>query len=84
VATGGNGNLSLAAGVSFDNIVNVPSSEVPGDDRIEPTSPGTSYLFEKITDDTPAVGGRMPLGLDPLSAGEIDTIEDWITSGAPE
>jgi hypothetical protein len=82
--TDGNAQLGLGLGDSFDNIVDEPSTEVPARDRIEPTNPGLSYLYEKITDDTPTDGVRMPFGSTPLNNADTTTIQDWITSGAPE
>ncbi len=43
--------------------------------------PDESPLFDKIANETPAHGARMPFGLDPLSEGDIHTIEEWIEGG---
>lgn len=40
-----------------------------------------SLLYEKVSKDSPAEGGRMPQG-GTLTADEIKTIGDWITQGA--
>ena len=48
---------------------------------MEPGNPDDSYLVQKI-EGTAAVGGRMPLGGQPLSADTIAAIRQWITDGA--
>jgi hypothetical protein len=85
--TGGSmsGGLSLSAGVSYANIVNEPSDDVPGMDRIEPNSPSNSYLWRKLQNTHIAAGGSgvaMPQGSFPLDTVDLDTIEDWINEGA--
>jgi hypothetical protein len=72
----------LSAGNAFGNIVGVDSLEVPSRKRVQPGDPDASYLFEKVSQERPAVGERMPLGASPLSSGEIATIRQWIAQGA--
>jgi hypothetical protein len=77
--------MNLSAGQAYANTVNVPSNELPGMDRIEPGDPDQSYLVNKIQGTQGDVGGsgqRMPLGGDPLSDTDINTIRAWITAGA--
>ena len=77
--------MNLSAGQAYANTVNVPSNELPSMDRIEPGDPDQSYLVNKIQGTQGDVGGsgqRMPLGGDPLSEADIDTIRAWITAGA--
>lgn len=76
---------NLSAGQAFASIVNVPSNQVPRLFRVEPSDPDSSYLVIKVLGEAAQVGGtdtRMPLGLDPLSAAQIDTIRSWIAAGA--
>ena len=73
--------LRLEEGMSHAMLVNVPSLEVPALLRVEPGNPDDSYLVQKI-EGTAAVGGRMPLGGQPLSADTIAAIRQWITDGA--
>jgi mono/diheme cytochrome c family protein len=73
--------LDLTADESYGDLVNVNSTEVPAQKRVLPGDAANSYLHEKITDDTPAVGSRMPPG-SALSAADIATITNWINSGA--
>ena len=48
---------------------------------VEACSPSTSLLFDKVANETPTKGSRMPLG-SALSQDLIDVIERWITEGA--
>ena len=73
--------LRLEEGMSHAMLVNVPSLEVPALLRVEPGNPDDSYLVQKI-EGTAAVGGRMPLGGQPLSQETIAAIRQWITDGA--
>jgi len=77
--------MSLVAGQTFANTVNVPANELASMDRIEPNQPDQSYLVRKIEGTQAAAGGsgaRMPLGGAALSQSDIDTIRGWITAGA--
>jgi hypothetical protein len=73
----------LAAGFAYSNIVNVPSREVPSDDRVAPGNLAQSYLYQKITAQQ-SVGSYMPPPStnDVLMASEIATIKSWILQGA--
>ncbi|MBX7150574.1 hypothetical protein K1X84_02960 [bacterium] len=77
------GGMSLEAGVSYKNIVNVPSNENGQLRRIAPNAPTDSYLFRKILqerDHWPYAEDGMPLDADKLSTNEINTIKEWINS----
>ncbi|HEY3227401.1 MAG TPA: Ig-like domain-containing protein [Planctomycetota bacterium] len=50
--------------------------------RVVPGDASTSFLWNKISEPTPACGVRMPFGQTPLSAGNQDIIFDWIEEGA--
>jgi len=74
-------NLTSAQ-ASFDNLVNVPSLEVPGAIRVLPGDPDNSDLIHKI-EGTAAVGDRMPAGSpNPLDPAIIAEIRQWIADGA--
>ena len=75
--------LRLDAANSYDDLVDVPSQEVPSLKRVDPGDPDNSYLVQKI-EGTAAVGGRMPLGGSRLPQEEIDLIRQWIGQGAEE
>lgn len=49
--------------------------------RVRPCDCESSLLFLKTTS-SPPFGDRMPLGEDPLGAGEMATICEWINQGA--
>ena len=81
--------LDLAAGVSYDATVNVPSRQDSSLDLIRPGSLSGSYLWLKI--DPPSGQGlvQMPLGcpgIPPaggcLTAMELAAIQQWITECA--
>ncbi len=72
---------NLTEGEAFDNIVGVPSTQVPELLRVDPGNPDDSYLVRKV-EGTASVGERMPLGMAPLSAETIQTLREWISEGA--
>ncbi len=75
--------LSLVAGQTHSNTVNVPSVEQPSLDRIEPGSPEQSYLWRKVTRDPSVTGAFMPIGAPPLNQTQLDLLRSWIEAGAP-
>jgi hypothetical protein len=54
--------------------------------RVAPGDPAHSYLVHKLTDSDLCQGAPMPKGIDgpwqPLDADKLQTIYDWICSGA--
>ena len=77
-------DLSLAKGDSHGALVGVESSQAAGKLRVEPFSPASSLLLDKVSNDPPAVGERMPLNEAPLSPSQIDLIRAWIEAGAED
>lgn len=73
--------LILDAQHSYSLLVNVPSTEVPSIQRVDPGNPGSSYLIMKLEGHA-AVGAQMPLDETPLPASTIAFITQWITDGA--
>ena len=71
--------LRLEAGVSYAQLVGVPSVEAPDVLRVAPGDPDASYLVHKIEG---RAGERMPLGGPPLPQATIDVIRQWIVDGA--
>lgn len=70
---------------AYANLVNMASTEAAGLDRVEPGSPGDSYLWHKINGTHASVGGSgdpMPAPGGGLDAGSLATIEAWISGGA--
>jgi len=81
---GRNGGPNLAAAASYANLVNVRANG-SALQRVQPSDPGNSDLYVKITGLCPGPlcsGGRMPAGLPPLPAAVIQVIHDWIAGGA--
>ncbi len=75
--------LNLEEGNSYSNIVDIPSRQQPGKDRIEPFSPQDSYLWLKVTGDPSISGSRMPRGGYPLlNQEQLGVLEAWINNGA--
>jgi hypothetical protein len=74
--------MVLEPGQAYANIVNVESTEVGPEKRIEPSDSAASYLYEKISQPQPTSGDRMPLNANPLSADKIALIKTWIDEGA--
>lgn len=74
------------AQASYDNLVGVPSSEVPAYFRVLAGDPDASYLVHKI-EGTQDVGARMPNGCPAtqpcLDAETLGIIREWIGAGAP-
>jgi hypothetical protein len=80
-------NLVLAAGAAYDQLVgSAPSNAAAaaaGLLRVAPFDPEGSYLITKLRGPNEvALGARMPLIGNPLSAQEIDLIRGWIAAGA--
>jgi hypothetical protein len=73
--------LMLDAAHSYDLLVDIPSTEVPGILRVDPGNPADSYIIQKLEGHA-AVGAQMPLGEGPLPASTIAFIVQWITDGA--
>ncbi|MFI5309229.1 MAG: hypothetical protein ACHQ53_17870, partial [Polyangiales bacterium] len=77
-------NLSSVA-TAYANLVSVAATEcAPSRLRVEPGSPTTSYLINKLTGSGMCSGVRMPKGRTPLSSTQIDVIRAWIGSGAAQ
>ena len=81
VGTEANGSLQLTSNISYDALVNVRSTEVPGLDLVEPGNTALSYLFEKINSANPQVGARMRPDV-AMSLQQQALIRDWINQGA--
>jgi hypothetical protein len=83
--TGGIAPMSLESGNSFNTLVNAASAYGnPRLMRVKPNDAVNSSLYLKIIGD-PQTGGsqaRMPFGLGPMPAAEVNAIRDWINAGA--
>lgn len=54
-----------------------------GTEIIQPGDPNNSPIVDKISNDDPEFGQRMPFNRQPLSEAEIDSIIAWIEDDAP-
>ena len=72
-----------SASSAYANIVNVASSQCAATKRVLPGAPDQSYLVWKLKGTGACfVGSRMPKG-QPLSSADQNTIQSWISLGAP-
>jgi hypothetical protein len=86
------GFLLDMSGDAYDNIVGVMAPQLASMNHIEPGDPEASYIWHKINNTQAAAGGsglqmpKAPTGgtATVLTQAQIDTIEAWITAGAPE
>ena len=91
--------LVLTSDVAYEQLINrKPANTYALDDGLELVgtkglaSVGKSFLWEKVNaaeqqhfyDDHPGYGSLMPLGMDPLTDGELKFILHWILEGAPK
>lgn len=81
------GGLNLTAGVSYGDLVGVTPTNADADaaglQRVTPFEPDNSFLLVKLTGPAPGEGARMPQGMSPLPASDIEMIRAWIAEGAP-
>ena len=74
--------LDISEGQSFENLVNVPSTQV-GLDLVTPNDAENSYLIHKLDGREGIIGARMPIGSGGFLSDEaIDVIKQWINQGA--
>lgn len=78
--------LDLSADVSYGNIVDVRSKEVPTMLLIAPGSPEDSYLWAKVSTISPArLGARMPRDGPPyLDDYDLEELRVWIAQATLE
>ncbi len=69
---------------SFQDLVDVASTEAPSLLRVSPGNPDSSYLVHKIEGRSTIVGAQMPLNQPGLSGPQIAAIRSWIQNGASQ
>lgn len=74
-------DLNLLQGKSYNNLVNIKSTQEPDKIRVIPNDAANSYLVIKI-EGRQSAGERMPKGGSPLSSAKIQNIKNWINKGA--
>jgi hypothetical protein len=72
------GSLELVEADLQKELVGADSIVCAGWKRVDPGSPETSFLWDKLTREKPACGDRMPLGLTPLPPHALDCVRNWI------
>jgi mono/diheme cytochrome c family protein len=72
-------DLRLESGEWLAALVNVPAKEKPELKLVDPRQPEKSYLLRKLAGDD-SDGARMPLGAEPLSAADQQSIRSWVLS----
>jgi len=75
-------DLNLTAGMSYSQLVNVPSTVNASLLRVDPGHPENSFLLTKLTGPPPGEGSQMPLSGGPLTNQQIELIRNWILQGA--
>lgn len=81
-SAGGSGGLTLQSGDYATVVTNQQASSQTT--LYIDTTPATSYLYLKITDDAAIAGAAMPMGGYPMAQANIDLISTWIEEGAIE
>jgi hypothetical protein len=76
----GAAGLTLEPARAYDELVGVMSAQVNGL-LVAPGDLDASYLFEKIANERPRVGDRMPLA-SALAPLDIEAVRQWIVGGA--
>jgi hypothetical protein len=77
--------LNLDASHSLQQLVNVAATELNTMSRVAPNDFQHSYMYHKIFGDQGSVGGfgsQMPPTGGPLSAADMQNIQQWINTGA--
>ncbi len=75
--------MDLTAGSTFMSTAGVDATELSGFKRVAAGNAADSYLYMKIAGDPRIVGERMPFG-GMLTAGEIESVRQWIEAGAQD
>ena len=74
--------MRLGEDLSYESIVDQPSSQTAALSLVIPSDSAMSLLFLKISENDPPVGSTMPLFGVPLSSEDVGLIRDWIDQGA--
>ena len=80
-----------ACSTGYASLVNVPSTELPSMNRVQPGDPTMSWIIQKLDGTQSAFnaqctggscGSQMPIGQPQLPLSVRDSIRTWITNGA--
>ncbi len=72
--------LNLSEEMFVSELVNAKSTDFPRMMLVKPGDADNSYLIKKVKGSSGIKGDRMPRGAQPLSSGEIATLEKWINA----
>lgn len=75
--------MSLETGSSYAALVNAPSTQCTGKQRVVPGQVPQSYLMNKLLGYQMCAGTKMPKANQSLTTSEIELIRAWICNGAP-
>lgn len=78
----GSEGLDLSTGAGYDALVGVAAVQCGERMLVEPGSPGTSYLYDKVRGINLCQGSIMPKMGPGLTTEQLQTMADWICSGA--
>jgi len=78
----GSAGLKLTADESYQELVDVPSEQVPSVRRVVPGDPDSSYLMMKLLNSDGIVDEGMPPPAGGLSDKKIRSVRAWIAAGA--
>lgn len=78
--TSAQAGMTLVQGQSYNNLVNVDSSEEPTRKRVLPGDATNSYIVIKL-EGRQTIGAKMPTG-GSLDAASLQNIRNWINRGA--
>ena len=67
---------------AYQRIVGVKSHGFDGGVLVVPGQPDDSYLYQKLIQEMPKVGVRMPNVGDPLEPARLELVRSWIAEGA--
>lgn len=81
-STFGGLSMRLNAADSHGDTVDRASSQRPDLLLIKPGDSAASYLFQKVSSDSPSGGETMPLFGPRLTSSELAILRDWIDQGA--
>ncbi|RMF79771.1 MAG: hypothetical protein D6744_08840 [Planctomycetota bacterium] len=76
--------LDLSPEKAYAQLVGATSTLDSSLTLVTPGDPAASFLYNKLAEQEPLAGRRMPLNDDPLTDEELKKIADWIAAGAPD
>jgi len=71
-------NLVADTQLVYDRLVNTRAVSCEGWTRVTPGDPEHSFVWNKVTQEKPACGNRMPFGFEPLPDAALECIRGWI------